>query len=233
MKNWEEHYNTTPLHIASDDFLRQVGKTVAGKTIDKSQFDFIIESIINNLDINEYDRVLDLCCGNGLITQKISAYCNEIMGVDFSKPLIDIAKTAHSSENCDYINKSILDLKSADFNFKFSKIYMYEALQHFTSNQFETIINIISELSQPNVKIYIGSIPNKEKIWKFYNSLARKLDYLKRKILNTEAIGTWWYSNMILEKCNATGLDCTILNQNPELYTGHYRFDVLIETNSN
>jgi len=233
LKNWENYYNTIPLQVNSDDYLRQVGKTIAGKTIDNSQFDLIVNSIIKNLKINSDDIVLDLCCGNGLITQKILQYCDRIEGIDYSKPLIDIAKSVHSPDYCNYLNKSILDLHPDNFPFKFSKVYMYEALQHFSQKQFEDILQIIFKITKPQAIIFLGSIPNKEKIWDYYNTFSRKLDYIKRKIINSEAIGYWWNSNSVLEICNKFGMKCTVMNQNPELYTTHYRFDALIQIDRN
>jgi len=233
VKNWEDHYNTIPLQVKSDDYLRQVGKTVAGQTINTTQFELIVNSITNNLKLENDDLVLDLCCGNGLITHQLSEHCSRIDGVDFSKPLIDVAKSVHSPDNCNYKHKSILELTEQDFPYKFTKVFMYEALQHFSATQFETILKILMKIMKPSGTVFLGSIPNKDQLWNFYNSFPRKVDYLKRKIFNNEAIGHWWKSNSVLKVCEKLGMKCTVMNQNLDLYTAHYRFDAVIQIEKN
>jgi len=228
LKNWKDHYNTFPALAQRTDYLRQVGKTVNGETIDDFQVEIIINSIVNYLEINSNDNVLDLGCGNGMITKEISAHCRNIVGVDFSHPLIEIASIAHFAANSSYINKSILDIRETDFNHKFTKVFMYEALQHFTANQFDKILKLIRNVSTPNVKVLLGSIPDKSKLWQYYDTYERKVDFFKRKIFNDEAIGVWWKKRKIVKICRANNFNIRFFNQNEGLYTSHYRFDVVL-----
>lgn len=228
LKNWRDYYNTFPLQISDTDYLRQVGKTVCGKIISNYQFNLIINSIVDTLQINSNDNVLDLCCGNGLVTKEIAKYCRNIVGVDYSKPLIDIANSVHLQPNCNYVHQSILELKSSDFDSKFTKVYMYEALQHFKPKQLYNILEIIRKISTTEVQILFGSVPNKKNLWQFYNSPSRKFDYYKRKLLNKEAIGMWWSNNIIEKISRLYNFDCFFKDQNEDLYTAHYRFDVLV-----
>jgi methylase of polypeptide subunit release factors len=49
-----------------------VGKTVNGQEIPESQVGLIVENIANVLRLNAKDSVIDLCCGNGLITRQLA-----------------------------------------------------------------------------------------------------------------------------------------------------------------
>jgi ubiquinone/menaquinone biosynthesis C-methylase UbiE len=42
------------------------------------------EHIVEVLTIKKEDVVLDVCCGNGLITKEVSKHCSHITGIEFS-----------------------------------------------------------------------------------------------------------------------------------------------------
>ena len=86
--NWKDYWNTFPNQFAKEDFIKQVGKTVQGKPITNEQLDKIILDIVQKLELKSDDRVLDLCCGNGMITYGMAQNCQSIVSVDFSEPLI-------------------------------------------------------------------------------------------------------------------------------------------------
>ena len=48
----------------------------------------IVREIAKRLKITKKDVVLDVGCGNGIITKKIAKKCKRIYGVDFSEFLI-------------------------------------------------------------------------------------------------------------------------------------------------
>jgi 2-polyprenyl-3-methyl-5-hydroxy-6-metoxy-1,4-benzoquinol methylase len=67
-----------------------------------TDFDIIAEDIMSKLEININDTVLDVCCGNGLITRKIANYSKEVYGLDFSEILIRTAKETNYNKNITY-----------------------------------------------------------------------------------------------------------------------------------
>lgn len=210
-----------------DDLLKQVGKTFLGETINQEVFDKIICSIQESLQISKYDEIIDLGCANGLITSKISKYCKNIFAYDLSDDLIKVAKQYNKKENILYFHRNILDINFTLL--KFNKIYMYEVLQHIEYGQFR---HLLHELFQnvSEFKFLIGSIPDAEKLFEFYNTKERKKYYFNEVLeKNKFHIGTWWYKEHILMICEELGLKATIIDQDEKLHTAHYRFDVLIE----
>jgi 2-polyprenyl-3-methyl-5-hydroxy-6-metoxy-1,4-benzoquinol methylase len=228
MDRWSQHWADFPKKFGEKEFLKQVGKSVGGKEIGREQFNALIESLITNLDVQKSDSVLDLCCGNGLITGKIAPLSREIVGIDQSECLINIAKQYNSATNSTYLCSSILDIESSNYG-KFSKIYMYEALQHFEDSQFVDILNLLGQVSAPNATILLASVPDKNLLWEFYNTDERRDDYYKRRAAGNEAIGTWWERSYLKKAAQDRGYTVGFLNQNSLLHTAHYRFDLLLK----
>ena len=101
--DWKSYWNQFPNQFAKEEFLKQVGKTVQGHPISEAQVSTLISDFAQKLELVSDDLVLDLCCGNGLITSIIASKCKDILGVDFSAPLIEIAQEYHQGVNASYI----------------------------------------------------------------------------------------------------------------------------------
>ena len=86
MTDWLSYWNAQPLQADERDFLRQVGKTVNGVPVAWEEVDLIVEALRSGLQLNASDTVLDLCCGNGLITRRVAGACGTIIGVDTQNP---------------------------------------------------------------------------------------------------------------------------------------------------
>jgi len=229
--DWKDFWNRYPTQFTKDDFLKQVAKTVQGEPITAVQFDKIILDLIQKLELNDNDDVLDLCCGNGLITLAIAEKCNSIVGVDFSEPMIEIAREYHNLNNTKYLNLPVLDITLENLQIvrPFTKVYMYEGLQYFQEDHFTDLMQTLLALSDESVIILFGGVPDKDKIWDFYNTPERRHDYEERKVHGKEAIGTWWEKSFIREICSRYELHCEFLPQHELSHTAHYRFDARIK----
>jgi cyclopropane fatty-acyl-phospholipid synthase-like methyltransferase len=229
--DWKDFWNRFPTQFTKDEFLKQVAKTVQGKPITSVQFDRIVLDVIQKLEMNVDDDVLDLCCGNGLITSAIAEKCNSIVGVDFSRPLIEIAQEYHSLVNTKYFNLSVLDIKFENLHIPrpFTKIYMYEGLQYFHEDKLPDLIQTLLAISNENVIMLFGGVPDKSKIWDFYDTPERQREYERRKAQGTEAIGSWWEKSIIRQVCRRYELQCEFLPQHEFSHTAHYRFDIRIK----
>lgn len=229
--DWKDYFTQRPTLFNETEFLKQVHKTVSGQPITAAQFNAQISDIKNALEINNNDFVLDMCCGNGIITIEISKECHSIVGVDFSEPLINIAKKYNNPDNTSYYCMSVLDIELTEIiKEPFTKIYMYEALQHFSKDDFQKIMKLIREISTPDALTFFGGIPDEDKIWDFYDTPERRQEYELRKSNNQDPIGTWWKKEDFMNTCLQNRFECEVLNQNPELHSAHYRFDALIST---
>lgn len=227
--NWKEYFTERPSLFGETEFLKQVHKTVLGQPITPAQFSAQLSDIHNALQLNKMDFVLDMCCGNGIITTEMAKSCNSIIGIDFSEPLIKIANKYNKPENTKYYCMSVLDEKIKGVAGKpFTKIYMYEALQHFAVKEVSSLLEIVTDIASPEAVIFFGGIPDEDKLWDFFDTEERREDYRIRRSKNQDPIGTWWKKNEIIELCQQKGFHCEILTQNTILHSAHYRFDIRI-----
>jgi ubiquinone/menaquinone biosynthesis C-methylase UbiE len=98
--------------------------------ISKKEYDKKLKNMeYLTMEITPDDIILDIGCGNGMVTKAYSKICKEIVGIDISKALIDSAKI-DSPSNCSFLVGSVFNLDTLIGNQKFTKIYAYGVLQY-------------------------------------------------------------------------------------------------------
>jgi 2-polyprenyl-3-methyl-5-hydroxy-6-metoxy-1,4-benzoquinol methylase len=227
MTNWYEYWNSAQL-IFDYDPMRQVGKTVGGRPIDSQQLDAIVGSILQQLGMTRDDTVLDLCCGNGAVTSSVARHCSSIRGIDFSRQLIESAQERFGGPNVAYVCADVCDLDRKLVPEGITKIYLYEGLQHLEHDSVRELLTRIRESFQPFPPVLIGSVPDRDRIWQFYDTPDRVAEYRQRVAVGTEPIGTWWRQQEIRNLASDCGLACAFNEQSGSPHTAHYRFDVLV-----
>lgn len=228
MTDWHAHWNSMPASVAEDDLLRQVGKTVGGQPVSEAALEAILCDIRSALTLAADDSLLDLCCGNGLITARCAAYCRDATGVDFSAPLIRVANDRCSRPNVTYVLADVCALPARVVERPYSKILMYEAIQHLAADEVERLLRALRRSTSRDAAILIGSIPDRDRLWSFYDTDDRRREYVRRVNEGTEAIGRWWTQSAISALGARCGYTVAPLPQHPNLHTAHYRFDGLL-----
>lgn len=234
MKKWIDfwqNYRNVPIKD-DNDLLYQVAATVAGKPIGKDIFNYIVSDIGNNLKLNDSDNLLDLCCGNGVLTYEISKKVKSVTGIDSSKLYIENANTYKKTSSIDYVEMDILNIGTIDkiFSRKFTKVLFQSAIQYIDKKEFEIILGNLYNLTTDDVIIFIGNVLDYSRRYKFYDTVGRKFQYLfLKQLFNKDlGLGNWWEKSTLLKICNNKGFDCIFLAQNPILNTAHYRFDCIL-----
>jgi cyclopropane fatty-acyl-phospholipid synthase-like methyltransferase len=230
MTDWQRYWNDPLRVIKETDFLRQVGKTVDGMPVSTEQLKCSVRQLCEGLNITSNDRVIDFCCGNGILTCMVASYCATMVGVDYSGPLIEIAKKYHQPFNVRYIHSSVENLTQdvlASFGL-FTKAYMCEALQFFNEENLAHFLQMVRGILTKKILLYLGGVPDKRCIWLFYNTPERCKEYCQAHAEGKEAIGTWWDRQVLESIANAEGFSCKFIEQHKSLYSAHYRFDVLL-----
>lgn len=230
MEKWRRFFQTYRIIEIKDDndLLFQVGTTVEGKPISKLQHVEIINSITKRLKLNQKDNLLDLCCGNGIITNDISGFVNKIIGIDGSESYINNARKFKNNHNIKYHCDDVINFKKYIVGEKINKVLFYASLAYFSKNE---LIKILLNSKNNNIEmIYIGSILDKDKKYKFFNTFKRSIHYLFNYLIlrNDLGLGNWWSKKEIAKIATEQGFKVEIIEQNPILHTAHYRFDVLL-----
>jgi len=231
--NWYNFWqNYRPIkEFNTENLLYQVGKTKYGKPISQIEFRAIVNDINKKLELNKEDILIDLCCGNGILTKELSQNVEQIYAIDFSEMFIKNAILYNNKINIQYLNSDIMNIGDIIFNNKINTVLMYDALASFNKQMLTDILILLKNIITPNAKILIGAIPDITKKFKFYNTLKLKWYYFYNFILlqKNNGIGRWWHKNEIIEIASETGYTVEFITQNTTIHTAHYRFDVLIK----
>lgn len=227
MRNWKDFWNKIAAN--NDDLYKQVARTSKdNKPVNEEVLDLIAEHIKNKLDLKTTDILIDVCCGNGLITQRISSDCEKIIGIDISDILINNATKHCAGSNIYYIEAEALGL-SKYVDLKADKILLYFSFQYFDS--FRKGMAVIAEMLKvlkPGGKIFIGDIPNLEHLWEFYKTFKSRFYYLTGRLKGTNTMGKFWSCRELDEICKKYNVKGTYYEQPVHLPYDHYRFDYLI-----
>ncbi|MBV9150633.1 MAG: hypothetical protein JO204_02525, partial [Alphaproteobacteria bacterium] len=68
-RDWRAYYQTVG-EADERDLLQQVGRTIGGRPVGAEEIGLVAEEAIDALALCRTDVLLDLCCGNGLVTRR-------------------------------------------------------------------------------------------------------------------------------------------------------------------
>jgi cyclopropane fatty-acyl-phospholipid synthase-like methyltransferase len=227
-RDWRAFYDAITEGAGEQELFRQVGRTLGGQPIGPEQITLAAGDTIDALQLGRSDVLLDLCCGNGLVTKRLAAVCQWVYGVDISRGLLWGACQYHAAKNIRYIQAAATELRPAEFDARPpTKACMIFALQHFTSRELEQVLERIRAVAGGPVPVYFADIPDVDHLYDFYNTPERRADFARRRAAGTEAIGTWWNRGHLTEIFAKAGYEVEFRDQSPARYAAHYRFDLL------
>lgn len=149
-KNWEELANIDPMYailVAPDKY----GKLWSADGFFNTGLQEINELIILlnsfNIDI-EKKRALDFGCGVGRLTQPLANYFDEVIGLDISSKMIEVANIYNSKNNIKYIvnNRSdLFILENESINFIYSNLVLQHIPFELNLRYFEEFSRILTK----------------------------------------------------------------------------------------
>lgn len=156
-----------------------------------------IESILKNLNTSNIE-LLDIGCGNGVLTSKISKFFKHTTGIDLSGTGIELAQKM-KNERLTFENMSIEDMIESKKKFKF--ITSFEVIEH----QYlpDVFLNKINKILDDN-GILLLSTPYNGYIKNLIISLLGKNDWHYNPLWRHGHIKFFSVKTLrnILEKCN-------------------------------
>jgi hypothetical protein len=204
MGNWNDfwkNYRNDFIPENEKDLLIQVGKTINKNPISNDEIDLIVNDIVDKLNLLKNDSLLEMCCGNGIITKKLSNQIQKIYAFDFTDHLVNCALKFNNANNIEY---SIGDANKNFFNFfnekkTIEKFLMSFSLGYFNVLELEQILIRIMKHSK-KFSFYITEVPIDELKWNFYNTEERKKFYNNTsKDEFNNGMGKWWKKNELIE----------------------------------
>lgn len=231
MSDWSGHWNSGALAEgeAVPELLAAVGRTVGGAPVGEDQVAILARHLAAVLPLGPADRLLDIGCGNGVVTQLLAARCGFVLGVDFSAPLLEAARRTLGRENVAYRQADVRDLSATLLReHALNCATSSEVLQHLGPGDLRRLILVLSEGLGPGWRVLLSGIPEAERIRAFYDTPERWRAHQAALEDGTDRMGRWWSFEEIAAVAAELGIAAERVGQPAGLYTAHYRFDVLL-----
>src|SRR6185312_15908403 len=215
-RDWKTWWNDAPAKRARDDVFGQVARTAGGKPTGETDIAMTIGAILNAINPSRDETVLDICCGNGLISSRVAARCGRLIGVDYSIPLIALASQLHPAPNLIYIVCDAAELTAEAIGTdRIDAAYMSVSFQYLDGEMARRLFEGLRRLASGRFRLFLEGVADEDKLFSFYNTPERQAEYYRRRAEGTEAIGNWWGRRSLREVAKSEGFDCTFLEQGP------------------
>lgn len=211
----------------SGDLHRQVWRTVKGMPIPDDQIDMIVAAIRDGLLLRSEDRLLELACGNGALSQHLIGLCTEYEGIDISDYLIDVAKTHFENEpevtfKC---RDALSHVVEAEVPGRFTRMLCYAAFQYFPDPMIVELLNILHRRFVNIDRIFIGNLPDLQNAKAFFGDVLPGQGLLKS---NETPTGIWRTQDAFRALCEAAGWRVDFGRMPAAFYASSYRYDAVL-----
>lgn len=141
--------------LGSDEF-----KKSAGQALSKS-----VKKILSRLIISEEDTVLDLGCGRGDITLYLAKKAKKVIGIDYSKDAILLARSVQKKSS-PTLQRKVNFMKMDVENLKFKEnsidiVVAIDIFEHLTKEQLEKVMKQIKFMLKPDGVLFIHTGTNR------------------------------------------------------------------------
>ncbi len=212
-----------------ENLFLQVGRVSRKKKIDTATLRLIAQDIQEKLALSEKEKVLDVCCGNGMLTVLIAPHCKSVTGLDFSPTLIQTARLHHLLPNTKYLNGDACHLSSI-LPEKYDKILLYFSFQYFdTYKKGKKVIGEMLKVLEPEGVILIGDVPDYALYGNHYRTIPEKMRFHYEYLTGKNQIGKFWKEKELLKIAEELELTAERLTQPETLPYSHYRRDYLLK----
>lgn len=137
----------------------------------KKKQDVIRTAIVTLTGIKENHKVLDIACGTGVMTPELlKLNPKEIVGIDISDKMIEIAKSKFVNENrVKFVCEDLLEFKEDNFDVAL----MYNAYPHFLDK--DAMLKKIVKILAPKGRFIIAHGAGKDAINKHHGNVPKNI----------------------------------------------------------
>jgi ubiquinone/menaquinone biosynthesis C-methylase UbiE len=213
--------------------LLQVGRKVGEVVQDEHVLEAYAAYIALTLELSQNDVLLDVCCGNGLLTSYLAKHCKAILGVDFSQTHIDYANIHFASSTVTFqcVDALMLEKKTLNgesFSSGFTKSTLCFSFQYFESEQLG--LQVVRGIFKQGVKrLFITDIPDSEHFLVYYHSFLKLARLLKQNLFKQNDMGKFWSEKELLYIAKSLGLKGNKILQPAYFPYSAYRSDFIFK----
>lgn len=224
--NWERFWNDSS-QVTQADFAVQVGRTFQKAPYSKRQLEVLEHSLLSHLEASPDRALLDLGCGNGLVTSRLAPHFKRVTGLDFSRPLIEAARTHFHAPNVRYLVGSAIDLEEIEG--KYERVLLSAVLQHISPEQAREMFRRLATHLSPGARVVLSDVADGDRTWNFYRGVPGRWRYAVGVITRRPIIGYWWKPSELLDIALEMGWALSICYQSPELPNHYFRYDAILQ----
>ena len=228
MIDWQQFWENQAKH---QDELRQVARTLNNQTLSESQLKEHVALMVDCLGLTGKQVLLDVCCGNGMVTRLLAEHTKKTIGLDFSSKLIEHAKLQANHivyEQADVTK--LFDWPHYEAYFKrLDAVTMCFSFQYFnTVEKGFTVISQLVPLLKHGGHILLTDVPERSQFFSYYNSIPKVLSLIKQMATGANLMGKFWAEDELAFICNENGLMGKKIKQPQHFPYAGYRMDYLI-----
>ena len=226
-QRWLDFWRAHGRSAAGDDPQTQVLRTFNKQPIAPKRWTETLAYLDRLLPVGPADELLDLCCGNGLFSAHFARRAARITAVDVSPDLLE-ALARQGLPNVTTLCSDVRDLDFADG--VFSRILLYAGIQYLSESEVVRLLRNMQRWLKPEGLLFIGDIPDRAKLWSFYNTPDRRKQYFDNCMSDCDVVGTWFDSAWMLRLAEVAGFQrVELIPQPPEQIYAHFRFDLKLQ----
>ncbi len=220
-------YNEHAKSRAPDDFWGQIRRTENREQVSEEQINMITAAIRSTLQLNPEDKMLDLACGNGILSHLLFDSIAAYLGVDLSEHLISVAKK-NFEELPGY---RFMTCGAAEYvreeahSEQFSRVLCYGSFSYFSAADAAEVLRTLHQKFTNVQRVFIGNLPDKDRAASFYKTKQISAEEMAD---HASQIGIWRTQSEFAELASDAGWKTKFSIMPPEYYAGYYRYDVLL-----
>lgn len=221
---WLEFWNKHGRASIQADEQTQVLRTFNKLPITSERWQLTLGYLDKQFPVDATDDVLDLCSGNGLITAHLAPRCRSVTAVDISADLL-ATLDQRKLHNVKTLQSDIRKLSFEEGTF--SRILLYAGIQYLSEGEAVALLRETFKWLKPGGLLFVGEVPDREKLWSFYNTPERLALYFDNQIMDRDVVGTWFDKSWFLRLAESTGFQqAHVIRQPAEQIYAHFRFDL-------
>jgi SAM-dependent methyltransferase len=146
--------------------------------------------------------------------------------MDFSRPLIEVARRHFAAENIDYLIGDAIELEGV--HDRYDAVLVSAAWQHFSPAQAIALFRRLHRILKPGGRLVLGDVADGDRKWNFYRGMSGRARYVWGAIRRRPIIGYWWAPAALHRIAIAEGWTLAIHYQSEDSPNHYFRYDAVL-----